>query len=228
MRSGADPEYAPSLVADKTVGLFATYATLAALFHKQKTGEGQFVSVPMLESFTFFNMVENLYGETFVPGNGKLAYSRSINANRKPYKTKDGYIGLVPYSDRQWEQFFEMGGKTGVWEDPRFSTYSARTENITELYAIIGEVALLKTTDEWLELLDEANIPAMRYNRMEDVLTDPHLAAVDFFQIRKHPDAGDYRAMRHPVQFSATPTEIALDPPTLGADTEMVLASLGL
>jgi len=228
MRSGADPEYAPSLVADKTVGLFATYATLAALYHKQKTGEGQFVSVPMLESFTFFNMVENLYGETFVPGNGKLAYSRSINANRKPYKTKDGYIGLVPYSDRQWEQFFEMGGKTGVWEDPRFSTYSARTENITELYAIIGEVALLKTTDEWLELLDEANIPAMRYNRMEDVLTDPHLAAVDFFQIREHPDAGDYRAMRHPVQFSATPADIALDPPTLGADTEMVLASLGL
>jgi crotonobetainyl-CoA:carnitine CoA-transferase CaiB-like acyl-CoA transferase len=228
MRSGADPEYAPSLVADKTVGLFATYATLAALYHKQKTGEGQFVSVPMLESFTFFNMVENLYGETFVPGNGKLAYSRSINANRKPYKTKDGYIGLVPYSDRQWEQFFEMGGKTGVWEDPRFSTYSARTENITELYAIIGEVALLKTTDEWLELLDEANIPAMRYNRMEDVLTDPHLAAVDFFQIRNHPDAGDYRAMRHPVQFSATPADIALDPPTLGADTELVLASLGL
>ena len=228
MRSGADPEYAPSLVADKTVGLFATYATLAALYHKQKTGEGQFVSVPMLESFTFFNMVENLYGETFVPGNGKLAYSRSINANRKPYKTKNGYIGLVPYSDRQWEQFFEMGGKTGVWEDPRFSTYSARTENITELYAIIGEVALLKTTDEWLELLDEANIPAMRYNRMEDVLTDPHLAAVDFFQVREHPDAGDYRAMRHPVQFSATPADIALDPPTLGADTEMVLASLGL
>ena len=181
MRSGADPEYAPSLVADKTVGLFATYATLAALFHKQKTGEGQFVSVPMLESFTFFNMVENLYGETFLPGNGKLAYTRSINANRKPYKTKDGYIGLVPYSDKQWELFFEMGGKSGVFEDPRFSTYSARTENITDLYAIIGEVALLKTTDEWLTLLDEANIPAMKYNEMGDVLTDEHLSAVGFF-----------------------------------------------
>lgn len=228
MRSGGDPEYAPSLVADKTVGLFATYATLAALYHKQKTGEGQFVSVPMLESFTFFNMVENLYGETFVPGNGKLAYSRSINANRKPYRTKDGYIGLVPYSDQQWEQFFEMGGKTGVFADPRFSTYSARTEHITELYAIIGEVALLKTTDEWLELLDEANIPAMRYNTMEDVLSDPHLEAVGFFDVRDHPDAGQYRAMRHPVQFGATPADIALDPPTLGADTETVLASLGL
>lgn len=228
MRSGGDPEYAPSLVADKTVGLFATYATLAALYHKERTGEGQFVSVPMLESFTFFNLVENLYGETFLPGNGKLAYSRSINANRKPYKTKDGYIGLVPYSDQQWEQFFEMGGKSGVFEDPRFSTYSARTENITELYAIIGEVALLKTTDEWLTLLDGANIPAMRYNKMDDVLADPHLAAVNFFQTRKHPDAGDYRAMKHPVEFSATPADIAIDPPRLGADTETVLASLGL
>lgn len=228
LRSGGDPEYAPSLVADKTVGLFATYATLAALFHKERTGEGQFVSVPMLESFTFFNMVENLYGETFLPGNGKLAYTRSINANRKPYKTKDGYIGLVPYSDQQWEMFFEMGGKQGVFEDPRFSTYSARTENITELYAIIGEVALLKTSDEWLSLLDEANIPAMRYNEMGDVLTDPHLAAVDFFQTRTHPEAGDYRTLKHPVAFSATPADIALDPPTLGADTEMVLASLGL
>lgn len=228
MRSGGDPEYAPSLVADKTVGLFATYATLAALYHKEKTGEGQFVSVPMLETFTFFNLVENLYGETFLPGNGKLAYTRSINANRKPYKTKDGYIGLVPYSDQQWEQFFEMGGKKGVFEDPRFSTYSARTENTTELYAIIGEVALLKTTDEWLTLLDEANIPAMRYNEMSDVLADPHLAAVDFFQTRSHPDAGEYRTMKHPVEFSATPANIDIDPPRLGADTETILASLGL
>ncbi|MEL6860537.1 MAG: CoA transferase [Pseudomonadota bacterium] len=228
MRSGGDPEYAPSLVADKTVGLFATYATLAALFHKQKTGEGQFVSVPMLETFTFFNMVENLYGETFLPGNGKLAYTRSINANRKPYKTKNGYIGLVPYSDQQWELFFEMGGKSGVFEDPRFSTYSARTENITELYAIIGEVALLKTSEEWLALLDEANIPAMRYNEMGDVLQDEHLQAVGFFETRTHPKAGDYRSMKHPVEFSATPADVAFDPPTLGADTETVLASLGL
>lgn len=228
MRDGSAPSYAPSLVADKTVGLFAAYATLAALLHRERTGRGQFVQVPMMESFTFFNMVENLYGETFLPGNGKLAYTRSINANRKPYKTKDGYIGLVPYSDEQWERFFEMGGREGVFEDPRFSTYAARTENTTELYAIIGEVALTKTTEEWLQLLDDANIPAMKFNEMTDVLTDPHLVGVDFFQTREHKDAGPYRAMKHPVLFSETPAEIALDPPTLGADTEAVLASLGL
>ncbi|MEL7129150.1 MAG: CoA transferase, partial [Pseudomonadota bacterium] len=141
LRDGSPPAYAPSLVADKTVGLFATYATIAALLHREKTGEGQFVQVPMLEAFTFFNMVENLYGETFLPGNGKVAYTRSVNANRKPYPTKDGYIALVPYSDSQWETFFELGGKPGVFDDPRFSTYQARTENIGALYGLIEEVS---------------------------------------------------------------------------------------
>ena len=228
MRSGGAPEYAPSLVADKTVGLFATYATLAALFHRERTGRGQFVQVPMMESFTFFNMVENLYGETFIPGNGRLAYTRSINANRKPYPTQDGYIGLVPYSDEQWAEFFEIGGRPEVFQDPRFSTYAARTENINDLYAMIEEVAATKTTDEWLTLLDAANIPAMRYNTMEAVLTDPHLTQVGFFQERVHPQAGAYRAMKHPVTFSDSPASIRLDPPCLGADTETVLESLGL
>lgn len=228
MRSGSDPEYAPSLVADKTVGLFATYATLAALLHKEKTGQGQFVQVPMLETFTFFNMVENLYGETFLPGNGKMAYTRSINVNRKPYKTKDGYIGLVPYSDDQWAQFFEMGGRDGVFDDPRFADYKSRTENIGELYAIIGEVALTKTTQEWVSLLAEANIPAMRYNTMLDVLEDPHLAAVGFFESAEHKDAGAHRRMVHPVHFSETPANIRLDAPRHGADTHAVLSSLGL
>ena len=228
MRSGGAPEYAPSLVADKTVGLFATYATLAALFHRERTGRGQFVQVPMMESFTFFNMVENLYGETFIPGNGRLAYTRSINANRKPYPTQDGYIGLVPYSDEQWAEFFEIGGRPEVFQDPRFSTYAARTENINDLYAMIEEVAATKTTDEWLTLLDAANIPAMRYNTMEAVLTDPHLTQVGFFQERVHPQAGAYRALKHPVTFSDSPASIRLDPPCLGADTETVLESLGL
>lgn len=228
LRDGSEPAYAPSLVADKTVGLFATYATLAALYHRSKTGEGQFVSVPMLECFTFFNMVENLYGETFLPGNGKVAYTRSVNANRKPYKTLDGYIALVPYSDDQWEKFFEMGGRDGVFEDPRFSTYAARTENSLDLYGIIGEVAATKTTQEWLDLLGEANIPAMKFNQMVEVLDDEHLKAVGFFETRQHPDAGPYRSMTHPVAFSETPADVAIDPPKLGAHTETVLASLGL
>ena len=228
MRSGGAPEYAPSLVADKTVGLFAVYATLAALYHREKTGQGQFVQVPMLEAFTFFNMVENLYGETFIPATYGMGYTRSINPNRKPYPTKDGYIGLVPYSDAQWAQFFEIGGMPGVFDDPRFSTHTARTEHTTELYALIEQVAATKTTGEWLDLLDAANIPAMRYNTMDAVLEDPHLATVGFFGEREHGAIGRYRSMRHPVHFSETPASVRTEPPRLGEDTETVLASLGL
>ena len=223
LRSGGDPAYAPSLIADKTVGLFATYATLAALYHREKTGEGQFVSVPMLESFTFFNMVENLYGATFLDGSQKLGYTRSINPRRKPYPTLNGYIAIVPYVDAQWARFFEIGGRPGVFEDPRFSTYAERTKHTSELYAIIEDVAATKTTQDWLEILSRENIPAMRFNTMEDVLQDPHLSTTGFFEERAHEMAGAYRAMRHPVTFGKTPANIRYEPPVLARDNAEIL-----
>lgn len=228
MRDGGAPAYMPSLVADKTVGLYAVYATMAALFHKERTGEGQFVQVPMFETFTFFHLMENLYGETWLPGRGHMAYSRSVNPNRKPYPTKDGYIGLVPYSDDQWQTFFDLGGRTEVFSDPRFSTYEARTANITELYGIIEEVARTRTTAEWLEILRERQIPAMPFKTNEEVLQDPHLDAIGFFETHQHPLGASYRAMKHPVHFSKTPAVERSHPPALGADTELVLSALGL
>jgi crotonobetainyl-CoA:carnitine CoA-transferase CaiB-like acyl-CoA transferase len=222
------PLYAPSLIADKTIGLFASNATLAALYHREKTGEGQFVQVPMFEAFTWFNMVENLWGETYVPGNGKMAYTRSVNANRKPYPTKDGFIGLVPYDDRQWRKFFELGGQPGVFDDPRFSDYTQRTKNIHALYAKIEEISATKTTDEWLKLLDENNIPAMRYNRLPEVLSDPHLEQVGFFSVKESAKIGKYRSLRHPVLYSASPASVYADPPTLGQDNDEIFAALGM
>lgn len=215
-RSGGDPGYTPSLVADKTVGMFATVATLAALVHKQRTGEGQFVSVPMFECFTFFNMVENLYGQTF-PGDGKFGYTRSINPRRRPYPTKDGYIAIVPYVDKQWARFFEIGGRPGVFQDPRFATYEERTKHTGDLYAIIEEVALTKTTDEWVELLEQEDIPAMRFNRIEDVPDDPHLAATGFLMDAQAPHIGAYRTLRHPIVFARSPANQRLAPQSLGA-----------
>ena len=215
-RSGEAPAYTPSLVADKTVGLFATNATLAALVHKERTGQGQFVSVPMFECFTFFNMVENLYGQTF-PGDGKFGYTRSINPRRRPYPTKDGYIAIVPYIDRQWERFFEIGGRPGVFQDPRFSTYEERTKHTGDLYAIIEEVAATKTTDEWVELLDREDIPAMRFNRIEDVPNDPHLKATGFFIDAQADHIGPYRTLRHPIAFGGSPVNQRLAPQSVGA-----------
>ncbi len=226
--SPARPSYAPSLVADKVSGMFAAQATMAAIIARQNGAGGQFVQVPMFESFTWFNMVENLWGETFIPGNGKFGYTRSVNPRRRPYPTKDGYISIVPYSDAQWERFFELGGIEGIFEDPRFSTYSERTKHIGELYAMIEEVSATRTTEDWIKLLSENNIPAMRYNRIEDVLSDPHLVDVGFFEERDSERLGKYRSMPHPISYSATPANTYADPGVIDADGEEIRAALGL
>ena len=223
MRDGGRPQYAPTLVADKVSGLFAANAVMAALLARANGMGGQFVQVPMFECFTWFHMVENLWGNTFIPGNGKLAYTRSVNPRRRPYPTKDGYIAIVPYADNQWERFFELAGRPNMFQDPRFSTYKARLTNTAELYATIEEATAIKTTDEWLELLDANNIPAMRYNRMADVFEDPHLTATGFFEERQANAGYRYRSMRHPVQYSATPASTYADPPSLDADRDEVL-----
>lgn len=223
------PAYLPSLVADKTTGLHMVYAVLAALFHKQRTGEGQFVEVPMLECFTSFTMSENLYGHCFEPPVGGYGYSRVLNPNRRPFRTKDGYLAIVPYSDRQWDDFFALGGRPGLLQqDARFNSYTKRTENVLALYEIVEEVAQTRTTEEWIALLKEKNIPAMRVNRLDDVTSDPHLTSIGFFERHEHPSEGTYVAMKHPVAFDKSPAAHRHHPPTLGGDTEAVLREAGL
>lgn len=220
-----EPRYQPSLIADKSSGLFGAYATLAALFHRERTGQGQFVEVPMFECFTYFTMTENLYGHTFDPPTGNLGYSRVFNPNRKPYPTKDGYLAILPYSDAQWDDFFEIGGlPPGTFtQNPRYATYSLRTENISEIYSLIERVAKTKTTQEWVDALNERNVPCMKINRLDEVIKDEHLGAVGFFERREHPSEGAYLSLRHPVRFSATPASIRREPPRLGEHTVEVL-----
>ena len=224
------PRYQPSLIADKSSGLFGAYATMAALFYRQRSGQGQFVEVPMFECFSYFNMTENLYGHTFSPPTGNFGYSRVFNPNRKPYPTKDGYLAILPYSDSQWDDFFEIGGlPPGTFtKNPRYATYALRTENISEIYAMIEEVAKTRTTSEWVNALTERNVPCMKVNRLDEVLDDEHLNAVGFFEKREHPSEGTYLSLRHPVRFSATPASVRRDPPRLGEHTQEVLADIGL
>jgi crotonobetainyl-CoA:carnitine CoA-transferase CaiB-like acyl-CoA transferase len=218
------PRYMPTLLADKVSGLFMANAITAALFHRQKTGEGQFVETPMLECVTSFNLVENLYGHTFEPPTGPWSYTRSASSNRKPFPTKDGYIGLLPYTDAQWDQFFEIAGwGETLSKDPRFADFRTRAAHIGELYALVDEVTRTRTTAEWLELLKPLSIPVVRMNRFDDLPDDPHLDAVGFFERYRHPEAGPYLAMRPPVRYAKTPANIRRHPPRLGQHTEEVL-----
>jgi crotonobetainyl-CoA:carnitine CoA-transferase CaiB-like acyl-CoA transferase len=202
-------------------------AITAALFHRQRTGEGQFVEVPMLECVVSFNLVENMFGHTFDPPTGQWSYTRSANPHRRPFPTKDGYIGLLPYTDQQWDQFFEVAGwSETISQDPRFTDFRTRAANIAALYAMVGEVTSSRTTDEWLALLKPLQIPVVKMNRLDDLFDDPHLDAVGLFERHQHPDAGPYISIRPPVRYSASPANIRRHPPRLGQHTDEVLAEL--
>lgn len=222
-----DPRYFPGLVADKTTGLHAAYAVMAGFLHKERTGKGQFIEVPMMECMVSFTMLENLYGHAFIPPQEPIAYTRSINPNRKPYKTKDGYIALMPYSDANWRAFLKLGGKPDLFDDPKFSTYKERTKNITALYKEMEEMALQRTTDEWFELLTEHNVPCMRVHSLESVLQDEQIHDSGLLEVRDHPTEGKYTAINNPIRFSETPAKVYKEPPLQGQDMQVLLSDLG-
>ncbi len=228
MQDGSsEPRYFPGLVADKTTGLHAAYAILAGFMHRERTGNGQFIEVPMMECMVSFTMLENLYGHAFIPPQEPIAYTRSINPNRKPYRTKDGYIALMPYSNDNWRQFFTLGGMPDLIDDPRYSTYAERTKNITDLYRQAEIIALQRTTDEWMEVLAEKNVPCMRVHSLESVLKDPQLYETGLLEERNHPTEGPYLSVNNPVKFHGSPVKTVHEPPLQGQDCEAILSELG-
>jgi crotonobetainyl-CoA:carnitine CoA-transferase CaiB-like acyl-CoA transferase len=225
--SGDRPRYLPSLIADKVCGLFLSQSIIAALYHRRNSGEGQLVEVPMLETITSFNLVEHFFGKTFDPPTGGWGYPRVLSEHRQPFQTKDGYVAMLPYSTAQWESIFASFGRPGaIVDNPKFATFVGRTQHIGELYADLAILAPRKTTTEWLKLLESLSVPHTKVNRLENLQDDEQLKGVGLFQQRRHPSAGAYFAVRSPVKFSATPTSIHREAPSLGQHTAEVLAEL--
>jgi crotonobetainyl-CoA:carnitine CoA-transferase CaiB-like acyl-CoA transferase len=221
------PRLLPTLVADKVSGMFMAQAITAALFHRQKTGEGQFVEVPMLECITGFTLAEHFFGHVYDPPTGPWGYPRVTNPQRKPYATRDGHIGLLPYTDQQWDQFFTIAGWADtIGKDPRFADYRTRAAHVRELFVLVEDIIRTRTTDEWLALLKPLQIPVVRMNRLDDLPNDPHLRAVGLFERYEHPEGGAYVSLRPPVNYSATPANIRRHPPRLGEHTDEILAEL--
>lgn len=213
----------PSLVADKTCGLFAAIATLAALHHRQRTGEGQFVEVPMLETFTGFAMAEHLWGQTFIPAAGKFGHPTTITPHRKPYRTKDGYLAVLPASQEQSNRFLELGGIADPYESERFKAAKDGKERVAIYYAMMQEAALTRTTEEWMAVCAEHHIPVMRANELSTLFADPHLAATGFFETRTLANGTQWRAMQPGIRFERTPCTITRNPPRVGEHNEELL-----
>jgi len=228
MSVGGEPRYAPTILADKISALAISNAVTTALFARERTGSGQFVEIPMFEQLVWFVLAEHLFGHNFVPPMGALGYTRVTGAWRRPYKTKDGHLCMMAYTERHWRKFWPAVGKPELCDDPRFSTIAARSHNVVALYELAGACLAERTTDEWIALLRGLEIPCAKMASLDDLLTDPQLTATGFFKHAHHPTEGDILYTDLPVRFSgSTSTEQRLQP-RLGEHSFEVLREAGL
>jgi len=224
----AQPDYVPSLIADKTAGLAVSNAIMAALLHRAATGQGQYVEVPMLETMATFVMAEHMGGLTFRGSSIKAGYPRLLEGGRKPTRTKDGWIAMLPYTAKHWHAFFEAVGRKDLSAHYDIEDRHKRNARIRELYAHLREFAPEKTTAQWMALCEQLDIPATPIYTPDDLPTHPHLQAVGLFQDAEHPTEGPIRQMRPATRFSATPANVYRHAPTVGQHTEEVLREAGL
>ncbi|WP_028605841.1 CaiB/BaiF CoA transferase family protein [Ottowia thiooxydans] len=226
--SGDVPRYLPITIADRSVGLYAFGVICAALHARNSTGVGQSVDIPMFETMIPYVLGDHLYGRTFVPGKGDFGYPRLMSKNRRPYKTKDGYVCCLIYTDRHWSLFLEAVGKGDLIKtDPRFRDIGSRTRVIDELYQLVSDELEKRTTAEWKQLLPENEIPIFPMHTFDTLLEDEHLASTGFFQQTEHPVVGKILETAVPSEWSGTPPTRHLPVPSLGEHTVEVLDELG-
>jgi crotonobetainyl-CoA:carnitine CoA-transferase CaiB-like acyl-CoA transferase len=230
MQGGRDgpPRFVNASICDKIGSQFAVHATIAALFARDRLGEGQLVEVPMLESLVGFNLVEHAAGQSFEPPIGPAGYERSMVEYRRPYQCADGFVCVLPYNTKQWRAFFQAMHRPELLHDPRVTDPGLRSEKIGELYALVAECVAGWKTEELLAALQAADVPNGRATPLGELAEDEHLKAVGLFRHYDHPAEGRIRLARPGVGFSRTPAEIRTLPPVLGEHSIEVLREAGL
>jgi crotonobetainyl-CoA:carnitine CoA-transferase CaiB-like acyl-CoA transferase len=220
-----EASFVGTIMADKVAGMTAVYATMMALFHRERTGEGQEVEVSMFETMAAFMLVEHANGAMFEPPLGPAIYPRAVAPNRKPYRTKDGHIAALIYNDKQWTTF--VNAVRPHWAGEQFATLAQRAKQIDKVYALLGETMLERTTEEWLTLFRSLDIPAAPLRTPAELFDNPHLNAVGLFETveTKH---GPVRFPGVPTLFSRSPGRVSGPAPELGEHTDEVLGELGL
>jgi formyl-CoA transferase len=221
------PRYVPNALVDRIVGLTAVGAICASLVHRDRTGRGQRVDIPMFETMAGFVMGDHMGGLTYEPPLDKGGYARHLARDRRPYKTSDGYICVIVYNDKQWESFFGATGRDDLRQNPTFATFAGRANNIDTVYAELARIFETRTTAEWLDLLNTADIPVMPMHDLESILQDPHMAATGFFPVVDHPSEGKIRSMKASARWSETPVETRRLAPRLNEHGGAILKEAG-
>jgi len=226
-RAAGEPRYLPMVMADKTVGLIAVQMMLMALFHRERTGEGQSIEIPMFENMAAFVLSEHMYMKTFDPPRGETGDPRLLDPQAKPLATKDGYICVSANTNAQAFALFDAIGRPELKTDPRFESIPARFRNVGEYFAIRAEALKQKTTAEWVEIFEQCDVPAMPYHTLDSLMEDPHLADVGLFQKIEHPTEGTIINMALPNKLSRGARSDFNPAPKIGQHSVEILGELG-
>ena len=221
------PDYAPSLIADKTTGMALVNAVLAALFHRERSGRGQYVEVPMFETMVAFMLAEHLGGLTFEPAQGKAGYARLLEGGRRPAPTKDGYIAMLPYTGEHWTAFFDSAGRADLAQKHNVGDRHARNANVAALYRDMAEITRQRSTAEWMQICSALDIPATPIYSLDELPQHPQLQAVGLIQRAEHASEGPIRYLNPPTRFSASPATVRRQAPLLGEHTREILGEAG-
>jgi crotonobetainyl-CoA:carnitine CoA-transferase CaiB-like acyl-CoA transferase len=221
------PRYVPNALVDRIVGLTAVGAICASLVHRDRTGRGQRLDIPMFETMAGFVMGDHMGGLTYEPPLDKGGYARHLARDRRPYKTADGYICVIVYNDKQWANFFEATKRDDLRQNPKFATFAGRAINIDTVYGELARIFEAKSTAEWINLLTKADIPVMPMHDLESILQDPHLVATGFFPVVDHPSEGKIRSMKTSARWSETPSEPSRLAPRLNEQGGEILKEAG-
>lgn len=221
------PNYVPSLIADKTTGMALCNAVLAALYERSQSGQGQYVEVPMFETMVAFTLAEHLGGLTFDPPTAPAGYARLLAGGRQPAPTLDGHVAMLPYTGDHWQRFFTATGRPDLNAKYAVDDRHARNARVKELYADMASITRTLTTEALLALCRQLDIPATRIHDIQSLPQHPHLQAVGLFQPQQHPVVGPITAVRPTTLFGRTPADLALHAPTLGEHSTQVLQEAG-
>ena len=222
-QANGEPRFVPYALADKLCGVYLAAGISAALVRRERTGEGQVVHVPMLETMVSFNIVDHLWESTFTGRPEDAGYPRMLTRHRRPYPTKAGYICLMAVTDEQWKRLFQALDRPDLAQDPRFRDMAGRTRHIDELYGVLGEEMKTRTADEWAARLDAADVPNARMNMLSDLISDEYLWETGFLSWYDHPSGHRHVALGFPIDFSASPAGMTRPPPLLGQHNQEIL-----
>lgn len=221
------PDFPPTLIADKVAGIYTANAVMGALVHKERTGEGQYVEVPMFETMVAFTMTEHMGGNGFSPSIGPAGYARLMKGGRKPCPTKDGFIALMPYTEKHWKDFFTGLGRKDLFEKYDLSSRHERNKRIHELYADLRALTSEFPSAELIDLCRSLDIPVTEIYSIDNIHEHEHVKSVDLFQVKTHPTEGDIVSIRPTTLFSKTPTYVEKHAPNIGEHTVEILKELG-